>query len=317
VVTVKVITSNSHIWNFGEVVEAITIAKNHKQDLVLDLNSEGPDFETLGLLEYIDYWDFRTTVLTRNAVQTPVKNIKFKNFYPHFFDTTQNALKDVSIIKQIEKPIGIFIGRSNPHRLYLSSYLYQHNLANQTFHYDSSNDFYRNNLGLDQYTDIYGVDALSQAVYLLSNSPIVKNGKLDRPLPLEDTYNFYNEYSNFLIEIVCETYYSGNTFFPTEKTWRPIMLETPFIVQGPQWYLHRLKDLGFQTFDRWWDEGYSEDPADYQPYEIVKVIDYLKTKTIKELHIIYEEMMPILKHNKKRFMELTKKDFEILKNDSR
>ena len=316
-VTVKVITSNSHIWNFGEVIEAITLAKSNKQDLILDLCNEGPDFEALGLLEYIDYWDFRTTVITRNAVQKPVKNITFKNFYPHFIDSTKMYLKNVVVNKHIEKSFGIFIGRSNLHRLFLSSYVYQHKLANQTFHYDFSDDFYRNNHGLDQYTETYGVDALPQAVHLLSNSPIIKNGKLCRPLPIQDSYNFFNEYSNFLIEIVCETYYSGNTFFPTEKTWRPIMLETPFIVQGPQWYLHRLKDLGFQTFDRWWDEGYSEDPADYQPYEIVKVIDYLKTKTIKELHIMYEEMLPVLKHNKKRFMEFTSKDFEIFKNDSR
>ena len=314
-VTVKVITSNSHIWNFGEVVEAITIAKNHKQDLVLDLNSEGPDFETLGLLEYIDSWDFRTTVLTRNAVQTPVKNIKFKNFYPHFFDTTQNALKEVLIAKQIEKPIGIFIGRSNPHRLFLSSYLYQHNLANQTFHYDSSNDFHKNNIGLDQLVEIYGITALTQAVNLLANSPILKDEKVNYPILKDQHNNFYKEYSNFLTEIVCETYYSGKTFFPTEKTWRPIMLETPFIVQGPQWYLHRLKDLGFQTFDRWWDEGYAEDPADYQPYEIVKIINTLKDKTLQELNVIYQEMQPILKHNKKRFLELTNKDFEIFKND--
>ena len=43
------------------------------------------------------------------------------------------------------------------------------------------------------------------------------------------------------------------------------MLLTPFIVQGSQWFLHRLRDMGFQTFDRWWDEGYSEDPANHQP----------------------------------------------------
>jgi hypothetical protein len=30
---------------------------------------------------------------------------------------------------------------------------------------------------------------------------------------------------------------------------------------------------------------------------------------------MYEEMQPILQHNKKRFMELTSKDFEIFEND--
>jgi len=314
-VIVKVISSDSKVWNLGETVAAITLAKNQNQDLVLDLINEGPDFETLGLLEYIDNWDDRTTVITRNAVQAPIGNIKFEQNYPHFLDTTRNTLREVFVDKHIDKPFGMFIGRSNTHRLYLSSYLYQYDLANQTFHYDREIDFHKNNLGLDHLIESYGVAVLSQTIKLLTNSPVVKSEKVCYPILHEQHNSFYAEYSNFLVEIVCETYYSGRTFFPTEKTWRPIMLSTPFIVQGPQWFLHRLRDIGFQTFDRWWDEGYAEDPADHQPHEIVKVIDFLAEKSLAELDAMYNEMRPTLEHNKKRFMELTSKDFEIFKND--
>jgi len=306
---VTVITSDSQVWNLGKVVAAITLAKNQNQDLVLDLINEGPDFETLKLLEYIDNWDSRTTVLTRNAVQVPVGNIKFKQYYPHFLITTKNDLREVIVNKHIKKPIGMFIGRSNKHRLYLSSYLYQQNSAIQTFHYDPTIEFHQNNLGLDQLVETYGVSALPQAIRLLANSPVVTDEKVPYPILSEHHNNLYKEYNNFLVDIVCETYYNGNTFYPTEKTWRPIMLSTPFIVQGPQWYLHRLRDLGFQTFDRWWDEGYAEDPADHQPHEIVKVINQLKTKSITELSKMYTEMQPVLAHNKKRFLELKSEDF--------
>ena len=312
---VTVITSDSQVWNLGKVVAAITLAKNQNQDLVLDLINEGPDFETLKLLEYIDNWDSRTTVLTRNAVQKPVGSIKFIQYYPHFLHSTKNALGEVVIDKNIEKPIGIFIGRSNAHRLYLSSYIYKYKLGNQTFHYNPTIEFHQNNLGLDQLVETYGVSALPQAIRLLANSPVVTDEKVPYPILSEHHNNLYKEYNNFLVDIVCETYYNGNTFFPTEKTWRPIMLLTPFIVQGPQWYLLRLRDLGFQTFDRWWDEGYAEDPADHQPHEIVKVIDSLAEKSMQELNTMYQEMKPILQHNKKRFMELTSKDFEIFKDD--
>ena len=312
---VTVITSDSQVWNLGKVVAAITLAKNQNQDLVLDLINEGPDFETLKLLEYIDNWDSRTTVLTRNAVQKPVGSIKFIQYYPHFLHSTKNALGEVVIDKNIEKPIGMFIGRSNKHRLYLSSYLYQQNSAIQTFHYDPTIEFHQNNLGLDQLVETYGVSALPQAIRLLANSPVVTDEKVPYPILSEHHNNLYKEYNNFLVDIVCETYYNGNTFFPTEKTWRPIMLLTPFIVQGPQWYLLRLRDLGFQTFDRWWDEGYAEDLSDHQPHEIVKVIDSLAEKSIQELNTMHQEMQPTLQHNKKRFMELTSKDFEIFKDD--
>lgn len=312
---VSVITSDSKVWNLGEVVQSIVIAKNTNQDLVLDLLDEGPDFETLELLEYINNWDSRTTVLTRNAVQKPVGSINFIQYYPHFLHSTQNALGEVVIDKNIEKPIGMFIGRSNTHRLYLSSYLYQQNLAIQTFHYDPTIEFHQNNLGLDQLVEIYGVSALPQAIHLMANSPVITDEKVPYPILSEHHNNLYKQYNNFLVDIVCETYYTGNTFFPTEKTWRPIMLSTPFIVQGPQWYLHRLRDMGFQTFDRWWDEGYAEDPADHQPVEIIKVVDFLAKKDISELNALYKEMKPVLANNKKRFMELTSKDFEIFKND--
>ena len=315
-IKVLVINSDSHVWNLGEVVQAITFAKSTSQDLELDLNNEGPDFETLQLVKYISDWDSRTTVVTRNAVQSPVGNIQFKTTRAnHTVDATRRELQKITVNKNIEKPFGCFVGRSNVHRLYLSSYLYRRRLANQTFHYDSTVEFHKVNLGLDKLVETYTATSLSDAVWLLENSPVVTAEKVSYPMVLDQNFKFYKEYSNFLVEIVCESYYSGRTFFATEKTFRPMILETPFIVQGPQWHLHRLRDLGFQTFDRWWDEGYAEDPSAHQPYEIVKVIDSIAEKSIQELNTMYQEMQPILQHNKKRLMELTGEDFEIFEND--
>ena len=144
-IKVLVISSDSHVWNLGEVVQAITFAKSTSQDLELDLNNEGPDFETLQLVKYIGDWDSRTTVVTRNAVQSPVGNIQFKTTRAnHTVDATRRELQKIAHVnKKIEKPFGCFVGRSNVHRLYLSSYLYRRRLANQTFHYDSTVEFHR------------------------------------------------------------------------------------------------------------------------------------------------------------------------------
>ena len=314
-IKVLVINSDSHVWNLGEVVQAITVAKSTSQDLELDLNDEGPDFETLDLLKYIGDWDSKTSVVTRNAVQRSVGNIKFINSYPHFIYSTKKALANVTNNKDIKQPIGMFIGRSNVHRLYLSSYVYKHKLANQTFHYNPTVDFHKNNLGLEELIAIYGVGTLPNAVHLIKNCPVIRKEKVSYPIFKEHHNNLHPEYKNFFAEVICESYYTGRTFFPTEKTWRAIMLETPFIIQGPQWFLHRFRDLGFQTFGNFWDEGYTQDPADYQPHEIVKIIDYLTQKSIEELNEMYTEMKPILKHNKQRFMTLTSTDFEIFKND--
>lgn len=66
-------------------------------------------------------------------------------------------------------------------------------------------------------------------------------------------------YPKFRIEIVPETYTRGDTFFPTEKTARPIMAEKPILVYGPRNFLARLRDLyGFQTYGDHWDESYDD-----------------------------------------------------------
>ena len=310
---VTVITSDSKVWNFAEVCTSIATAIATKQDLVLDLNSEGPDFETLGLVELIN--NYPTKVVNfRNTVQKNINNIVFDIKSSNWINSTRATLAEVTVNKNITTAFGMFIGRSNVHRLYLSSYLYSNTKSNQTFHCDPNEESHRHNLGLDELLEVYGSTDLDDVLNLIKNSPITKD-KLTYPIYHTHHHNLYKEYNNFLVDIVCETYYSGNTFYPTEKTWRPIMLSTPFIVQGPQWYLHRLRDLGFQTFDRWWDEGYAEDHASYQPYEIIKIINQLKTKSIVELSTMYTEMQPILQHNKKRFLELTSKDFDKCKLD--
>jgi len=312
---VNVITSDSRVWNLGEVVTTIAQAKSQDQDLVLNLKNEGPDFSTLGLDNYLTDWQNRTTVVTRNAVQSPLGKIKFHQEWPHFLITTREDLQHLTVNKKIEKPFGCFIGRSNAPRLYLSSYLYNKKCAVQTFHYNPNHEFHRSNLGLDNIMEQYGFNGVHQTLPLLSQSPVTFEEIVTYPIHMRQHNNIHYAYLNFLVEIVCESYYNGRTFFPTEKTWRPIILETPFIIQGPQWYLRRLKDLGFKTFDQWWDEGYSEDPADHQLDEIVKVIDFLAEKSLTELDTMYQEMQPTLKHNKKCFMELTSKDFEIFKHD--
>ena len=94
----------------------------------------------------------------------------------------------------------------------------------------------------------------------------------------------------------------------TEKFWRAVATKTPFIVYGPQFFLRRLKSLGFKTFDRWWDEGYDEDPYLYSHNEIQKSIASIASLSISDLAAMYKEMEPVLEHNYSRMMELTYQD---------
>jgi hypothetical protein len=82
-------------------------------------------------------------------------------------------------------------------------------------------------------------------------------GQVDTNLSL---LKFYNQ---FQIEIVAETMCAGTTFFPTEKTFRPITGRRPILVFGPIHFLNNLRGLGFRTYSECWDESYDQ----YQGHE--------------------------------------------------
>ena len=71
-------------------------------------------------------------------------------------------------------------------------------------------------------------------------------------------YNLLNYYHQFDVELVVETYVRGLTFFPTEKTIRPIAGGKPMLVYGPKNYLCNLKKQGYQTWHDIWDESYDK-----------------------------------------------------------
>jgi hypothetical protein len=68
-------------------------------------------------------------------------------------------------------------------------------------------------------------------------------------------YAYYpSHYYNTGISIVSET--TQTEFFPTEKTYKSLMLGHPFILYGGQHSLSKLRGMGFQTFSNDIDESY-------------------------------------------------------------
>jgi hypothetical protein len=105
-------------------------------------------------------------------------------------------------------------------------------------------------------------------------------------------------YPQFRIEIVPETYTQGDTFFPTEKTARPIMAEKPMLVYGPRYFLRRLRDLyGFLTYSDHWDESYDdlEGPARWRA--MWQVMQDVSLETLDSVH-------GIARHNRNTLEEM-------------
>lgn len=312
-VTIKLITSDSKIWNKDSVLTQIVEAMCQDRDIVLDLINEGPCFESLGLVGIINDLKQRigynktTSVLTCNLAQKNIAGFRMIVDPPmHFVTATRDSLGDMNVTKSSQKKFGLFIGRSNHHRLDIASYLWK-NYQNQidlTYHFDINVDYHTHNIGIEDLGRNKNMQDLRTAAEFLFHCPI-KQESTTYPMLMDQHCNIWPRYQNFFVEIVCETFFTGDTFCPTEKIWRPIMLCTPFIVQGPRYFLHRIRDLGFKTFDRWWDEGYSEDPADWQTEEIRRVIDYIASKDKTTIDAWADHMRDTLIHNRQRLLALS------------
>ena len=147
---------------------------------------------------------------------------------------------------------------------------------------------------------------VQSAVELLQAAPLTIDSIDQYPILNPTTLNITKVYPSFFVEIVNLTYWSGDTFYIDEKIWRPMLMRTPFVVHGPQNFLPRLRALGFRTFDTWWDEGYSEDPPDYQLKEITNIIKQLAKKSVDELQAMYADMQSVLEHNYQLLKQIQK-----------
>ena len=90
-------------------------------------------------------------------------------------------------------------------------------------------------------------------------------------------YAYYpGHYYNTHISIVSET--TQNEWFPTEKTYKSLMLGHPFVVYGGPRSLAKIRDLGFETFGDSIDESY--DKYEYPQERADRLVDSLQTSGI-------------------------------------
>jgi hypothetical protein len=86
--------------------------------------------------------------------------------------------------------------------------------------------------------------------------------------------------------------------FITEKLDKSITALQPFLIIGTAGFLKNLHELGLKTFSDFWDESYDDIKNDFTRLNaVVDVVQELSKKSHKELEEMYEEMLPILKHN--------------------
>lgn len=250
--------------------------------LEIDLRSEAPCLGKLGVTDVLNTWIKNRQVspdqvhLHRwaNSVEyVPYRRIRQFLHSPisHFFYMIKNYWhsKEPSLEEQLRyhQIFGLFIGRLTMSRaviLYESSVHYNNIFISKMKHAAPlpwHNEVEQKNL--ENLSDWISLEEQAEMFSWYSKNPIPSiddksvTDQFITPMSYVDTNtSLLQHYHKFAVEIVCETYTVGETFFPTEKTMRPLMTAKPMIVFGPCYYLARLRSMGFRTYHTIWDESY-------------------------------------------------------------
>jgi len=139
------------------------------------------------------------------------------------------------------------------------------------------------------------------------------------PISFDDRYDLYynlacnitkEDYERTFISLVTESLIDEDTLFFSEKIWKPIMVGHPFMLYGNKDSLKYLKDMGYQTYDKWIDESYdNETNYKIRSKMIVNELNKFNQKSIEDLQIIRKEMNEVCLHNQNQYKKLYKEKY--------
>lgn len=132
-----------------------------------------------------------------------------------------------------------------------------------------------------------------------------------------DNYDESIIFENAFLWIASETKKTQDGICITEKTWKAIAYGSPFCINGDSGSLRYLKEIGFKTFDNFWDESYDHEDNDITKIKkITNIVKNICGKTLLEINELYNKMLPILKYNQEHLRNYPQYDnlIKALKN---
>jgi UDPglucose 6-dehydrogenase len=154
--------------------------------------------------------------------------------------------------------------------------------------------------------------------------PLNINSTAERPNPADIQPQDCEFFDNSYFSIVTETaYYQTNhngpnisiekDIFPSEKTYKPIMMKHPFILMGRPYFLQALRSHGFKTFHPYIDETYDTVENDAERMKLIfNEISRLAAFTDDQYREWMQQVKPIIEHNK-RYMQ-TNTEYRVTKD---
>jgi hypothetical protein len=304
----------------------------------LDLQSEGPSLTALGVIDMINDW-----LVSRGQHPSTVEIFKWSNpveWVPyrlqncsnpsHFWRMSQeywlDHFPDSTQSMNFDKFFGLFVGRISLSR---AAILYQcfrdfgqhflfSKMKSQTPylwklpHWSGKNldciDAWLEQESPQAMYDWYDQELINSLDDMFVHQQFVRDSNDQRVF--NTNASILKQYHKFAVELVCETYVYGTCFFPTEKTIRPIMAGKPMIIVGPQYFLARLRQIGFQTFHNVWDESYDLLSGVDRWKAIKKLIAQLTSMSKDQQQQLLQTIRPTVEHNRKLLEKISKREIQ-------
>lgn len=291
-------STNDKIWNLIELIEFLSA--NQQKSINLIVNPEAISFEELELYKILDCFQFQqVTLMTCNPFENHPKYL-IKCIKGNKFVNEDGSVGENFWDWNKKKKFLTIYGRPTAGRIGIAAHLFDnyHNDTHLHFSWPADADGVRT-FELDKLLG-FSTKIIESAGRLIKHMPVcaANSAGYDRK-----EYN-YNDpltalYQDALVDLVAETHVKGNTFFTTEKIFRPMWCQRPFIVFGSVNYLVYLRQMGFMTFGEFWDEDYDGYEGADRFNKILSVVDSLANKSYDELEQMFQNMKHILEHNYK------------------
>lgn len=238
--------------------------------------------------ENTDFSGFETFMkFVCDRVQIPYNKVTFESHSPNISDFNSTQLKlgiFISVNQYLPtnfnrdltqaKFVGTTLGRYNLSRLRLAYEL------DQAFPGDTFITFQPDVNFIKQQLDHFGSQYQHELEWIQTKT-FDKDLTSTHHMGMIDWYDACRSYGNiwnrYQIEVVSETDSIDNFWF-TEKTANCLATGKPFVLVSGQYSLHRLRNMGFQTFESVLDESYDIAPTPYaRIIKLTQALDKLYT----------------------------------------
>ena len=199
---------------------------------------------------------------------------------------------------------------ARPHRIGIASYFEHNNLW-----YDNNISFLK--VTYNNETCHFLPSHLESAQNKLKTKNIIEldTQHLETKTGFETIFSSdWKHYQETFLSIVSETCFDNKSIYFSEKTIKPLLHMHPFIMMSTQHTLLKLKELGFKTFHPFINESYDDEHQTKARFDMILYeLGKFREKSYEELKDWWRNILPILKHNQKRLLELGRQKTDKIK----